>query len=271
MFSVAKSQQVKGARQLSATNSFRNSFIKSRFVGNNHLRKANFSKAQYEEEAHATLTLKRLRGLTLRVNSDTIKTGLDVWDGALLLIDSFHEEGDAEMNLSKKKVLELGAGTGAVGLALAAAGAEVVLTDGSDQALTLLRQNVNENTALFETQPRVERLRWGVTEDFKAMQQVQPHTYDFIVASECVYGKSAGAKHEDLLGTIQAFSGDCTRVLMSYTLRPVRMSSGEYVAPLSIDEVPFFTSAAKHFKIHQMKQTTRKYSNEPKLFIMTKR
>ncbi|KAK3243436.1 hypothetical protein CYMTET_46909, partial [Cymbomonas tetramitiformis] len=183
----------------------------------------------------------------------------------------FEKDDNAEANLSTKKVLELGAGTGAVGLALAAAGAEVILTDGSDQALSLLRQNVDDNAALFAIEPRVERLRWGVTEDFEAMQKVQPHSFDFIVASECVYGESAGAQHEDLLSTIQTFSGERTHVLMSYTLRPVKMSSGEYVAPLSIEEVPFFKSAAKHFKIHQTKQSTRRHSNEPKLLIMTKR
>ncbi|KAK3247729.1 hypothetical protein CYMTET_42780 [Cymbomonas tetramitiformis] len=191
MFSVAKSQQVGGVRQLRAPKSFRNSSIESRLIGNNQFRKTQLPKAQYQEEAHAALTLKRLRGLNIRVNSDTIKTGLDVWDGALLLIDSFEKDDNAEANLSTKKVLELGAGTGAVGLALAAAGAEVILTDGSDQALSLLRQNVDDNAALFAIEPRVERLRWGVTEDFEAMQKVQPHSFDFIVASECVYGESA--------------------------------------------------------------------------------
>ena len=53
---------------------------------------------------------------------------------------------DAEINLSGVRVLELGAGTGLVSLALAAAGAVVTATDISDKALRLIEMAAHEQT-----------------------------------------------------------------------------------------------------------------------------
>lgn len=50
--------------------------------------------------------------------------------------------------MAGRRVLELGAGTGALGIAVAALGGDVVLTDLPD-VVPLTRQNVQLNTASF--------------------------------------------------------------------------------------------------------------------------
>ena len=85
--------------------------------------------------------------------------------------------------------LTLLACAGFVGMSLAQAGAEVVLTDGSQQVVDKLHANVNQNQ--FPITPEVRRLQWGNPEDFSGLAGAQ---FDLIVASECVYGESAGKK-----------------------------------------------------------------------------
>jgi predicted nicotinamide N-methyase len=58
-----------------------------------------------------------------------------------------------------ERVLELGCGLGLVGIALAKAGARVTLTDGSPDALELVREALPRNRPFFH-EPAVERLDW---------------------------------------------------------------------------------------------------------------
>ncbi len=57
--------------------------------------------------------------------------------------------------LQGKRVLELGAGLGAVGMSLAKKGASVVLTD-KPEVMALMRRNVQENFAEAEIGDRVQ-------------------------------------------------------------------------------------------------------------------
>jgi predicted RNA methylase len=77
------------------------------------------------------------------------------------------------------RVLELGAGCGLVGLHLAMLGYEVVLADRGEEALEILRQNVQAN----KVTGKVEVLSYAWAESI----QVFGDPFDIIIASDCIY------------------------------------------------------------------------------------
>ncbi|CAE7726875.1 eef1akmt3 [Symbiodinium pilosum] len=114
-----------------------------------------------------------------------------------------------------KRVVELGAGTGLVGLVCSALGAaEVVLTDLS-QGLPLLQRNVQLNVgALGGAATRVAELRWGQ----QASIQVAPEGCDVVIGCEVIY------QHDDetasaLVATMRHLAGKDGSCLMAYEFR----------------------------------------------------
>ncbi|EDV23494.1 uncharacterized protein TRIADDRAFT_58173 [Trichoplax adhaerens] len=83
---------------------------------------------------------------TLQIHQAEIgDVGCVVWDAALVLakyLELGHEKGSEDIN--GKKVIELGAGTGIVGLCAAIIGANVVITD-LPQFLPLMQLNIDNN------------------------------------------------------------------------------------------------------------------------------
>ena len=110
-----------------------------------------------------------------------------------------------------KSVLEVGAGTGLMGIALAIAGARVDLTD-QEYVVELLQHNVNRNlTAAQRERARCFELVWGP--DAPA-QSAAP--YDAIIAADLVYAKEA---HAPLLETFAAVAGERTEIFFAYIHR----------------------------------------------------
>ncbi|CAE6934432.1 EEF1AKMT3, partial [Symbiodinium sp. KB8] len=116
-----------------------------------------------------------------------------------------------------KRVVELGAGTGLVGLVCAALGAsEVVLTDLS-QGLPLLKRNVQLNLgALCDGghSTSVAELKWGR----EASVQVAPTGCDIVIGCEVIY------QHDDetavaLVETMRHLAGKDGFCLMAYEFR----------------------------------------------------
>eukprot|EP01121_Diplochlamys_sp_Union-15-3_P013585 TRINITY_DN4240_c0_g1_i3.p1 TRINITY_DN4240_c0_g1~~TRINITY_DN4240_c0_g1_i3.p1 ORF type:complete len:136 (-),score=19.28 TRINITY_DN4240_c0_g1_i3:21-428(-) len=71
--------------------------------------------------------------------------GSTVWDCALVLLKYLENKDDFPTDFFKgKRVIELGAGTGVIGIALAFMGAEVILTD-RKPLLELMNKNIEEN------------------------------------------------------------------------------------------------------------------------------
>jgi predicted nicotinamide N-methyase len=129
-------------------------------------------------------------------SSDGVQlTGSTLWDAGLALAahmeqmrpamgGSGGEVGSEEEERRPLSVLELGAGCGAVGLALALGGDEALLTDNQPEVLTLLRDNVERNG--LGRRASVEALDW----DRPPSLALARRGWDLIVAADIVYGLS---------------------------------------------------------------------------------
>ncbi|KAH7479557.1 EEF1A lysine methyltransferase 3 [Phytophthora ramorum] len=160
-----------------------------------------------------------------------------VWDAALLLADYLQTKakdvsqstGDNEEEerfcFRGKKVAELGAGVGLVGMTLAVLGARVVLTD-QKYALPLLTKNVTVNfvgqgeggpSALTDAvAPTVEECQWG--EPFKSggCLAAWAKSTDMVVFSDVLYHASA---YMLLMKTLHGLSSPATDVFFSFETR----------------------------------------------------
>ncbi len=90
-----------------------------------------------------------------------------------------------------KRVLELGAGTGVVGLAAAALGAaRVVLTD--QEAVTpMLEQNIALNQLHVEASAVAQPLMWGDAAQLQDALAALGGAPDVVLAADCVYQRAA--------------------------------------------------------------------------------
>ncbi|XP_026554564.1 protein-lysine methyltransferase METTL21D isoform X2 [Pseudonaja textilis] len=115
-------------------------------------------------------------------------TGSVVWDAALVLA-RFLEKKAAQTEqsggspvglLRHKAALELGAGTGLVGLVAASLGANVTVTD-LEEVQDLLKMNIENNQHLVSGSIQAKVLKWGedVTDFLPAP--------DFILMADCIY------------------------------------------------------------------------------------
>lgn len=97
---------------------------------------------------------------------------MKAWEASLILADHL-----ARMKIDNgKEIHEIGAGMGVVGLTLGAFGHKVMITDYEDDALALLRMNV-ENNGLNNVS--VRKLDWNSPDIMRK--------YDIICGSELVY------------------------------------------------------------------------------------
>ncbi|NXY39695.1 EFMT3 methyltransferase, partial [Pomatorhinus ruficollis] len=129
-----------------------------------------------------------------------------VWEAALSLCRFL---GEQNLELAGRRVLELGAGTGIVGIFAAMLGAEVTLTD-RPPALPQLRENARRNFPGGAGQPRVRALRWGRD------QRRFPPKFHLILGSDIVYDPRAFAP---LLGTLRHLVVPPAQALLSARLR----------------------------------------------------
>lgn len=109
--------------------------------------------------------------------------GSILWDAGLALSKflTFQAENEQGRRFTGLRVLELGAGTGVVGLTLAKYGAKVTLTDCEPELLTLLRRNAEANGVAGSVQ--FHDLHWGDRSTYLTAP------YDLIVAADVLYGK----------------------------------------------------------------------------------
>ncbi|CAK9001908.1 unnamed protein product [Durusdinium trenchii] len=139
-------------------------------------------------------------------------SGTVLWPAAMALVE--HLDGEVEKSCLNCRVLELGAGVGAVGLFLALfKGCEVWLTEAPEQ-LPLLVRNVNENSP-DGLDLQVAPLKWG---DKEALEQLAAlGRFDMIVGSDVTYRPECLS---DLLSTAHQLMSPQGRFFLSLQDRP---------------------------------------------------
>ncbi|XP_031568402.1 protein N-lysine methyltransferase METTL21A-like [Actinia tenebrosa] len=148
-------------------------------------------------------------GRTLTIHQDWEEGGVAavVWDAALVLSQYLESKGNW---IKDKKVIELGAGTGLVGMVAAILGGDVVVTD-RKAALNYTKTNVKNNLKILsDTSLKVTALDWGQdTSIFSA-------PYDIILGADIVYIEET---FPNLLKTLTDLSGNESVILLSCRIR----------------------------------------------------
>jgi len=135
--------------------------------------------------------------------------GSHVWAGSKHLSDYIINTFTPK-DLSKRKVLELGAGCGLTSVALKkhfGADTTVVITETAG-LLPHIRENLELNQLQEDASLRVQELNWG-----ENLDQVN-ETFDFIIAAEVVFSEPL---FQPLLDTIVAYSGFNTVLLLAHS------------------------------------------------------
>jgi len=143
-------------------------------------------------------------------------TGFRTWEASFLLSEWIL----AQRDMNGKRILELGAGTGLVGIIAAKLGAKVTMTDGSEAVIERLRDNAARNGLSIET----KALWWG--ED----DQLLSREWDLIIGADITYD-------EEVCGSLaQTYAAVVNRgatgmlaatVRNEQTLRAFRIQSGK--------------------------------------------
>lgn len=134
--------------------------------------------------------------------------GCVVWDAALVLSKYLETPDFKDGELLKgKEILELGAGTGCVGLVAANMGANALITDLPD-FIPLIEMNITENKSLIKGSAKALPLRWG--ED-----TVQDY-FHYILLADCIYYEES---IEPLVKAIVDHCQENTEVLCCYEER----------------------------------------------------
>ncbi|XP_005159014.1 protein N-lysine methyltransferase METTL21D isoform X1 [Danio rerio] len=143
--------------------------------------------------------------------------GCVVWDAAIVLskyleTEQFCSIGSGVSMWSSKNIIELGAGTGLVGLVAASLGANVTLTDLEDLQ-PLLQLNIKKNQQLIHTGSVTAKvLKWGANVD-----DFLPHPH-YILMADCIYYEQSV---EPLVETLKLLAGPETCIICCYEQRTV--------------------------------------------------
>ncbi|TUB36337.1 Protein N-lysine methyltransferase METTL21A [Bagarius yarrelli] len=131
-----------------------------------------------------------------------------VWDAAVVMC-VYLELGHVE--LKNRTAIELGAGTGLVGIVTALLGADVTITDRS-AALPILESNVKQNVPPhLQGAVRVSELTWG-----EGLARYPAGSYDLILGADIVYLEETFSA---LLSTLEHLSSETTEVLLACRIR----------------------------------------------------
>ncbi|XP_054033332.1 EEF1A lysine methyltransferase 3 [Dryobates pubescens] len=160
-------------------------------------------------EAFPVLRRYRLCGHLLRIaqhHGPRLGLAASVWEAALSLCRFL---GELRFDFRGRTVIELGAGTGIVGILAALLGGDVTITD-RPAALEQIRENVALNFPAGGARPRVRALEWGRDE------RAFPRDFGVVLGSDIVYDPLS---FEPLLRTLRHLCGPGSLALLGARLR----------------------------------------------------
>ncbi|XP_067244869.1 EEF1A lysine methyltransferase 3-like [Chanodichthys erythropterus] len=164
------------------------------------------------EETFSADSTYRVSGQNIRIHQyycANLGVAASVWDSALHLCQFFEK---VSLDLSGMRVIELGGGTGLVGIVAARLGAHVTITDLSF-ALSQIERNVDANAPLSgwpSDAPAVLPLSWGHD------QNRFSSSWDFILGADIIYLPETFPL---LLETLVHLSKDGAVVYLASTMR----------------------------------------------------
>ncbi|XP_006889189.1 PREDICTED: protein N-lysine methyltransferase METTL21A [Elephantulus edwardii] len=162
------------------------------------------------QKFHKPVTTFSFASHTIQIRQDWRQLGVAavVWDAAIVL-STYLEMGGVE--LKGCSAVELGAGTGLVGIVAALLGAHVTITD-RKVALEFLKSNVEANLPPH-IQPRavVKELTWG-----QNLGSFSPGEFDLILGADIIYLEET---FTDLLHTLGYLCGDRAVILLACRIR----------------------------------------------------
>jgi predicted nicotinamide N-methyase len=178
--------------------------------------------------------------------------GHSLYPAASVLVQWFCDLPDGQRAFGGKHVLELGAGLGAVGMALAKQyGARVLITDQAG-LVPLIQHNITMNFPQAQAEclhglaavpvPTTRSLSWGK----ESTGQSEGH-WDWVVGSDVAYA----GKHQELAETLLCESGRNTRITLALSDRAERVN---------LDE--FLESAEEFFEIRLVKRVEWKFQQQ---------
>ncbi|XP_017871492.1 PREDICTED: protein-lysine N-methyltransferase EEF2KMT [Drosophila arizonae] len=163
--------------------------------------------------------------ITLRESTSFVcegTTGLCTWEAALALADYLLEHPSL---LEGKNVLELGAGTGLLGIllkhkALKLPVGQVVITDGSSACVKLMQENIclNFENDSDEATPKCAQLRWHEVKEFPWSQYAEP---DLLLAADVIYDDTQFSSLLAALDFVYEMRSNRCEALLASTVRNV--------------------------------------------------
>ncbi|MED6278149.1 hypothetical protein CHARACLAT_020769 [Characodon lateralis] len=172
--------------------------------------------AEIEASKYFVREIEKNDGCVLRMKQCYIgDVGCVVWDAAIVLskyleTKQFYDPSAGANVWCGRTVVELGAGTGVVGLMAATLGAQVMVTDLEDLQ-SLLDANIQENKSLIKSGSiSAKVLKWG--EDVSELLP-PPH---YILMADCIYYEQSIGP---LVETLKQLSGPETSIICCYEQR----------------------------------------------------
>ncbi|KAG7238542.1 hypothetical protein INR49_030815 [Caranx melampygus] len=172
--------------------------------------------ADEDDSKYFVREIERNDGCVLKVKQCYLgDVGCVVWDAAIVLAKyletkQFYDPSKGVNVWAGRSVVELGAGTGVVGLMAATLGAQVAVTD-LEELQTLLKVNIHENQALISSGSITAKvLKWG--NDVSEFLPL-PH---YILMADCIYYEQSIVP---LVECLKMLSGPETCIICCYEQR----------------------------------------------------
>ncbi|XP_019615199.1 PREDICTED: protein N-lysine methyltransferase METTL21A-like [Branchiostoma belcheri] len=135
------------------------------------------------------------------------EVGTKVWHAGEAFCEFIQRRG---RQFEDKKVIEVGAGTGLVGIVASLMGADVTLTD-LKSILPNMEENVKINTEGCKHRPKVCELEWG-----RELHKYTKGQYDYVIGTDVVYEEHM---FRSLVVTLKHLCDQKTRVLLCHHVR----------------------------------------------------